>query len=250
MKFSIITPSYNQGRFIKDTIETILSQKYADYEHLIIDGGSTDDTLDILKTYKHINWISEPDKGAANALNKGFAKATGDILTWINSDDYYDADVLTAVCDIFENNPDIDFVYGNLTFVNEDKTIILKDKTVRYSFDLLVNYYADAVRQPAIFFRRELFNKVGNLDETLKIVFDYDLFLRMLKVTKTHYIDKNIAFVRDYNETITRRNLRKQGLEILKVSRRNGGRIFNRLLLETIFRKLLFPNLAGVKKAN
>ncbi len=248
LKISVITPSYNQGRFIKDTIETIMSQQYPFYEHIIIDGGSKDNSLDILKAYKHLNWVSEPDKGSANALNKGFAKATGDILTWLNSDDYYDEGVFTTVCEAFQNNPGVDFVYGNLTFVDENKLTILKDKTLKYSFDFLVNYFADAVRQPAIFFRRELLNKVGKLDETLKIVFDYDLFIRMLKVAQIFYIDKNFAFVRDYDETITKSNLRKQGLEILKVSRRNGGRVFNRLLLETIYRKLIFPNRAGVKK--
>src|ERR1700755_1492305 len=89
MKISIITPSYNQGRFIEDAILSVLSQGYPDFEHIVIDNCSTDNTLDVLKKYPHVKWVSEPDRGQSNALNKGFGLSTGDVLGWLNCDDFY-----------------------------------------------------------------------------------------------------------------------------------------------------------------
>jgi glycosyltransferase involved in cell wall biosynthesis len=128
LEFSIITPSYNQGKFIRDTIESILSQDYKNIEHIVIDGQSTDNTIEILNEYPHLIWISEQDKGAANAINKGVCIAKGDIIAWINSDDYYEKNVFNDIARVFEENPEISFVYGNLIFVNETKKILHIDK--------------------------------------------------------------------------------------------------------------------------
>jgi glycosyltransferase involved in cell wall biosynthesis len=240
MKISIITPSFNQGRFIKDTIESVLRQNYSDLEHIIVDGGSTDQTLDVIRSYNHLRWISEKDKGPANALNKGFKMATGEIITWLNADDYYNPLILQEVIENFGNG-DYGLVYGKCIFVDEFKNELFRDENINYDINILLNYYPDIIRQPSTFFRKSLLDEVGGLDESLKCVFDYDLFIRMVKKTKAYYLDKYISFVRDYKDTITRRNIRKQGIEILKVSRRNGGRFFSRLVYRSLMRKILFP---------
>jgi glycosyltransferase involved in cell wall biosynthesis len=244
MKISIITPSFNHGRFIQDTIESVLDQKYDNFEHIIIDGGSTDNTLDIISSYKHIKWISEKDSGSASAINKGLNIADGDIISWLNSDDYYDSNVFQRIVEVLSNNTDINFIYGNQTFVNENKVVTLKDKTIPPDLDYLLNYSADIIRQSAIFFTKSLLNKVGNLDIRLKCVFDYDLFLRMIKIAHPFYINDNFAFVRDYPSTISRKYVRKQGIEIIKTSWKYGGNLTSRLVLNALYRKILFPNIS------
>jgi len=241
LKFSIITPSYNQREFITECIESVLNQNYDNYEHIVFDGGSTDNTVSILKSYKHLIWKSEKDTGAANAINKGFSMASGDILVWLNTDDYFEKNIFHQIAEVFNKNKDIEFVYGNLTFIKENKEIIVFNNTANYSLDILLNYCPDIIRQPSSFFRKSLLNKVGKLDESLKCVFDYDLFIRMLKVTKFYHIDNNFVFQRTYPDSLSVKFRRKQGLEIIKVSRRHGGKLFSRLLLSTIYRKILFP---------
>ena len=184
-KFSIITPSYNHSAFIKDTIESVLNQRYENFEHIIIDGGSNDGTVDILKSFPHLQWVSEKDNGSADAINKGFSKATGDVFGWINSDDYYDENVFRKVCDIFKNNPDVELIIGDLTYIDVNHGIILKDKTYNFDLNYLLNSSADVVRQPGTFFRKSLFDKAGYLNTKLKYVFDFELFIRFLKITKT-----------------------------------------------------------------
>jgi glycosyltransferase involved in cell wall biosynthesis len=240
-KFSIITPSLNQGIYIKDNIESVLSQNYEKIEHIIIDGCSSDNTLAIIKNYSHLKWISEPDKGAANAINKGIKLSKGDIITWLNSDDFYEKDILKDVAEIFNENNSINFVYGNLTFVSEEKKNIRADKTLKYDLDCLVHKNADIIRQPCTFFRKSLFDEVGGLNENLKCVFDYDLFIKMLLIEKPYYYDKNIAFYREHKNTLTRKYICIQGLEIIKVSRKYGSRILDKIVLSSIIKKVLLP---------
>jgi len=241
LKFSIVTPTLNHGGFIRDTIESVLNQDYDNFEHIIIDGGSTDNTLDILNEYKHLKWISEKDTGPANAINKGFRMATGDLFAWLNSDDYYEKNVFSPISQYFEKDLNIKFLYGNLTFIVGGPEEFSFEKTRRPSKDYFVHQNADYLRQPCTFFRKELFMKVNGLDEDIKIVFDYDLFIKMLKITEPHYIDQKIAYQRLYDTTLTKRNLTKQAFEIFKVSRKNGARIFDPIMYRSVIKKILFP---------
>ena len=238
-KFSIITPSLNQGRFIEDNIVSVLNQNYVNFEHIIVDGGSTDNTLEILNKYKHLKWISEKDNGAANAINKGFKLASGDLFGWLNADDYYDDDALSLSNEEFKDN--IDLIYGNLTFIDEFKNLIHIDKTVNYSKEYLLNIAPD-VRQPCTFFSKKIFYEVGGLNEDLKLVFDFDLIIRILEKSKIKYINKNLAFYRDYENTLTRRFIRKQAIELFFVGRKYGSdliSVYNRKILK----KLLYGKL-------
>jgi glycosyltransferase involved in cell wall biosynthesis len=240
LKFSIITPSYNQGRFIKDTIESVISQNYNNVEHIVVDGGSTDDTIEILKSYSHLKWISEKDKGAANAINKGVSIAKGDIIAWINSDDYYEVNVFDDIAKRFEEDSEISFVYGNLTYIDEKRNILIADKTEEFIVENIIHKNADSLRQPCSFFKKSLFEKVGCLDEKLKCVFDYDLFIKMLLITKPHYLNKNLAYYREYGDTLTRKNIKTQGMEIIKVSRKYGAKYYDRIVFTSFIKKVLF----------
>jgi glycosyltransferase involved in cell wall biosynthesis len=243
LKFSIITPSYNSERFIHDTIESVMSQNCNEFEHIVIDGGSTDGTIGILKKNTHIKWLSEPDRGAAEAINKGIRMAEGDIIAWINSDDYYEKNILKDVLNVFENNKNIDLVYGNLTYINENKSIIRKEKTEKYDLNYLVHKNADAVRQPCTFFRKKLLDKIGLLDESLRCAFDYDFILRFLINSDSYYLDKNLAYYRDYKNTLTRKYLRHQGYEIIKTARKYGAKFNDKIILSSFVKKILFPEI-------
>ena len=196
LKFSIVTPSLNQGKFITDCIESVLNQEYANFEHIVIDGGSKDQTLQILNNFKHLTWISEKDNGCAEAINKGFKIASGDILTWLNSDDYFEPNIFNSINNIFQTLSETEMVSGSITIVDENKNIIFKDKTQYLTKEILVHKNADLVRQPSTFFRRGLLERVGPLDEKLKLTFDYDLFIKMLSLTKPFYIEDNFAYQR------------------------------------------------------
>ncbi|MDD5363153.1 MAG: glycosyltransferase family 2 protein [Ignavibacteria bacterium] len=243
LKFSIITPTLNQSKYIRQTIESVLSQDYENKELIVVDGGSVDSTIDILNEYKNIKWISEQDSGAANAINKGMKMSGGDIVTWLNSDDYYDVNILKEIADIFEHNPDVGIVYGNLTFVDETGKVLWKDYTTGYDLDTLIHKNADAIRQPCTFFRKTLFDLAGGLDESFTCVFDYDLFIKMMKITVTKYVNRNFAFYRDYSDTLTRKFMRKQGREIIKVSMKNNARIYDKIVISSFIKKVLFPKI-------
>ncbi len=240
LKFSVITPSLNQGRFIRDTIESVLNQNYTNFEHIIIDGGSSDNTISILKEYPHLKWVSGKDKGPSSAINKGFNLATGDVFSWLNSDDFYDENVFHTVNKYFIKNKTEELLFGNLTIVDINGNILYRDKTHKITKDYLVNISADVVRQPCSFFSSKLFKEVGRLDENLNLVFDYDLFIRMLECTQCGFINMNLAFYREYPATLTRRNISKQAKEIFKVSRKHGGNIVSKLNYTNI-KKILFP---------
>lgn len=248
LKFSIITPTLNQGKYIKDNIESVLNQNYNNFEHIVVDGLSVDNTYEIIKGYTHLIWKCEKDSGAAEAINKGFKIAKGDIVAWINSDDYYDSNVFESIADIFLNYPEIDFVYGNLTFVNNEKNIIKVDKTVKYNKGFIIHKSADVIRQPCTFIRKRIINKVGLLDEKLKCAFDYEFFIRIFDNSKTFYINRNLAFYRDHEETLTRKYIRNQGYEIIKVARKYGAGFFDKIILANLIKKILFPNFFIRKK--
>lgn len=238
-KLSIVTPSFNQGKFIKDCIDSVRKQNYPDIEHIIIDALSNDDTLNILKSNKNLRWMSEKDTGAANALNKGFRLTQGDVLAWLNCDDFYYENVLGDVMEIFNNDEKIMIVYGNVDIIDEEKNLLYSQKTEHFDLNFLIHKNADVIRQAGVFFKRELLDRIGFINESLKCAFDYELFIRMLKVTNPVYIDIDIAAQREYDNTLTRRFLKRQGVEIIKTSLKNGGKIYDYIVLFNIVKKIL-----------
>lgn len=248
LKFSIVTPTLNQGIFIKDTIESVLKQNYNNYEHIIMDGGSVDNTEKIVKNYNGIQYIREKDSGPAEAINKGFAISTGEIFGWINSDDYYENYIFEGINRIFESNPGIGMIIGNLTVINQEGKILLKEKTYPYSRDYLIHVNADVIRQPCTFFRKDIFYKAGELNINLKYVFDYDLFIRMLGLTEAMFTNEYYAVYREHENTLTRLNLRKQSSEIRKVSAKYGSKLTDQIFISYL-KKNLFPYKFSFAKA-
>ena len=177
MQFSVVTPSYNQASFIEKTILSVLEQRYPAVEHIIVDGGSTDGTLDILKKYKHLRWISEPDKGQTDAINKGLRMAKGEILAWINSDDYYLHGAFDRVVNAYKDIRKPDVVMGDILVVGQDGGKIARRRAIPYDHKMLL-FGTNYIQQPGVFFTREALEKAGYLDEDLHFAMDWDLWLR------------------------------------------------------------------------
>lgn len=178
---SIVTPSYNQGPFIEATLLSVKNQDYPNIEHIVIDGGSSDNTLEILKKYEkeyNLKWISEPDKGQSDAVNKGFERASGQIIGWLNSDDvYFDQQVISYVVSKFEEFNDVDVLYGDGIMIDENNLVL---KAIHYipqlSFNRLVRF--DCILQPSCFLRREIVQQ-HKLDTELDLGMDYEYYLRL-----------------------------------------------------------------------
>lgn len=199
-KISIVTPSYNQGAFIERTIQSVLNQDYPNLEYIIIDGGSTDGSTEIIKKYqdKLTYWVSEKDQGQTHAINKGFRRATGDIVGWLNSDDEYCSGALETVAKTFIANKDVDFFFGNRITVDENGRVLRDDRHTRFSFSALV-LYGMIVSQPAAFWKRELFEKYGYLDESQRFCMDYEFFCRIGAQIKAKHIRKHLARFRRHS---------------------------------------------------
>jgi len=176
-KVSIVTPSFNQARFLPETLRSVREQDYRNIEHIVVDGGSTDGTLDILRAAPGIRWVSEPDRGQVDALNKGFAMATGNILAWLNSDDTMEPTAVSAAVAALERTG-ADLAYGDLDLIDENGRLIRKFCGIPHDYRILL-YGINYIGQQATFFRRELLKKAGPLREDLDNSFDYELWLRM-----------------------------------------------------------------------
>ncbi len=206
LKLTIVTPSYNQGVFIDQTIRSVLNQGYKNLEYIVIDGGSTDDSLNIINSYssKISKIITEPDNGQSDAINKGFNLAGGEILGWLNSDDVYLPDALNKVADYFEQNPECKWVAGNCIFTD----IFLKPAW-QYNVpqikpeEYLKFWEGNYLSQPSVFFRKELFDEAGGLNINLHYAMDLDLWLRFLSVSPLHLINTDLSINRTYPNTKT-----------------------------------------------
>lgn len=190
---TIVTPSLNQGRFIEQTILSVKNQTYPNIEHIVVDGGSTDETLDILRKYSDsLIWISEPDEGQSDAINKGWRMAKGEILGWLNSDDTYMPWAVQTAINFLSENPGIGMVYGGCNIIDERGKVT--GQCVATEFDLaemLCN--RGGVAQPAAFLRRALLDEVGYLDTNLHLAMDFDLWIRIGLRFKVKYIPQLLA---------------------------------------------------------
>lgn len=203
IQFSIVTPSYNQGRFIRDCIESVLQQQGVSWEHIVIDGGSTDETLDILRSYPHLQWVSEPDKGMSDAINKGFLRARGRWLMWLNTDDYLLPGALARVDAFARAHPEADVIYGYPYFVGRDKRV-LREK-YEHEFDFLTLLFVGCyIQSTATFLKREIIEAGHLLDISYRYVMDYDLYMRLaLSGYKFKYLPEPLAGFRWHGENLS-----------------------------------------------
>jgi glycosyltransferase involved in cell wall biosynthesis len=180
-KISIVTPSYNQGKFIEQTILSVINQNYPNLEYIVIDGGSTDDTVEIIKKYESYitYWVSEPDKGQSHAINKGLEKCTGQIFNWLNSDDWYMPGALFTVANAFINNPRVLFVSGYENHVEQNGIVNLYTGTfLKSSVEETIEFCE--VSQPSTFFKLEAIRKVNCVSEGLHYIMDGELWIKLL----------------------------------------------------------------------
>jgi glycosyltransferase involved in cell wall biosynthesis len=198
---SIVTPTLNQGRFIEQTILSIKGQTYREFEHIVIDGGSTDETLEILRRYEHtypMRWISEPDRGMYDAVNKGMRLASGEILAYLNSDDLYFPWTLETVVEAFAAHPEADFLFGDALGLSPDgREDIRLQPTFRWGFLL----YASSFVQPTVFWRRSLAEEVGDFDASMRLAGDLDYWLRMGQARGFLQVHELLAIERDHVDT-------------------------------------------------
>jgi len=229
---SVITPSLNQAPFLEKTLKSILEQDYPKLEAIVIDGGSNDGSVDIIKRYDHrlTHWISEPDRGPAHAINKGFEMANGEVVAWLNSDDMYADGALWEAGKAFAEDPELDMIFANALYIDEHNKPFLADhgsyRTCFYYGEmqprgLIPAYwrYVHAMPQPTVFFRRSLLDSCGGLDEEYQFIFDFELFFRFAERAKVKKIERTMAFYRIHSGSKTSA-WNKFEIELYRFSRR------------------------------
>lgn len=189
---SVVTPSYNSAKFILEAIESVRQQNYPSIEHIIMDGASTDGTQEILRQYPDLIWVSEPDRGQSHALNKNFRRAQGEIIGWLNADDSYNPEAVRVVVNFFQQHPDVDVVYSDCQFIDENGNKIRHSKSQLFDLEsFLLNNY---IKQPTVFMRKRVLDTVGGVDENLHYVMDKELWLRVGTKFQMRYLpEKSLA---------------------------------------------------------
>lgn len=249
VKISIVTPVFNGEKFIEESIKKLQSQSYENVEHIVIDGGSTDRTIEILDKYK-IKYISEKDNGQSDAINKGFRLATGDVVTWLGVDDYYtDKDVLEKVAKYFEN-PELRILEGRckVVYLGENRELLVPNPEV--TKENLIRWWNEnsIPPQPSIFFKKDLLDRYGLLDESLHFCMDHDLWLRFLSNgEKFVQVEDLFSIYQIHSESKTGSSTHKFVKEHDKVAKRYWGKIWQpsyyKHLAEYIYAKRKFKNV-------
>jgi glycosyltransferase involved in cell wall biosynthesis len=256
---TIITPSFNQMRYIEATIQSVLTQDYPNLEYTIVDGGSSDGTVEIIKKYalesddlppeerkqasriRKINWwVSEPDKGQTDAINKGFARANGQILAWLNSDDTYEPGAISKAVKYLMDHPEVGMVYGDCNFINETGNVIGKFGSAQTDYRLLRQGYVH-IPQQTMFFRAELWKQLGPLDPSFYFAMDYDLWTRIAAHTEIKYVPQTWANFRLHTTGKTIAADDRCWPEMIRVHYRDGGSFFSVIVARYYIRKLIAP---------
>ena len=224
---TIVTPSYNQGRFIAATIESVLLQDYPHIEYLVIDGASTDGTADVVARYADwLTFISEPDRGQSDAINKGFKRARGEFVAWLNSDDLLLPGAVSAAVDALLARPDAGAVYGHGYQIDEDGNVISRFAPTQ-EFDLwrLLNL-SDYILQQSVFFRRSVFDEIGWLDEDLHYGMDWEILMRIGLRYPMVLVPRDMGAIREYAAAKSFSGGTKRAHELAKIMRRHTGKRF------------------------
>lgn len=193
---SIVTPSYNQASFLETTIRSVLEQDYPFVEYFVMDGGSTDGSVDIIRKYtgQLSGWVSEKDRGQGDAINKGLARAKGGIAAWLNSDDYYLPGAISSAVKLFEQNPDVALVYADMLAVDQNGQTLNVLRYGQYTLEDLLCF--QIIGQPAVFFRREAYEKAGGLDISFHYMLDHHLWIRIARQGRILYVPQTWAVAR------------------------------------------------------
>jgi glycosyltransferase involved in cell wall biosynthesis len=246
---SIVTPSFNQVQFLESTIRSVLEQDYPNIEYILVDGGSTDGSVDIIHRYagRFAWWVSEKDLGQTDAINKGFAHAKGDILAWLNSDDTYEHQAVSEAVAFLGTQPEVGLVYGDAAFIDEAGHVIGRFPAAQTSYDRLRRGYVH-IPQQASFWRADLWKKVGPLDPSFFFAMDYDLWVRLAALAPLHYLPRLWANFRLHHQGKTIAADDRCWPEMLKVHFRDGGSWFGVLPAKYLIRKLVAPLINARRK--
>lgn len=225
LRITVVTPSLNQGAYIETAIRSVLSQGYDNLEYIILDGGSTDGSIEIIRRHEAqlAHWDSRPDDGPAEAINRGLARATGDILAWLNADDAYLPGALHAAAAALTERPDVALVYGEGWYIDEAGARIEPCRFVRRQFERRYLVNKDPILQPAAFWRRALWDRTGPLDTSLRWVFDWEWFIRAHAHGRFLYLPRDLAYYRVQPAALTRTGGLARQLEHGRVTRRYGA---------------------------
>ncbi len=242
---SIVTPSYNQARYLEETICSVLGQTYPHIEYLLIDGGSTDGSLEVIQRYapRLAYWVSERDHGQTEAINKGFARAKGDILAWLNSDDTYQPQAVAEAVAFLQEHPEAGMVYGDASLIDEGGQVIGRFPAAQTDYRRLRRGYVH-IPQQAAFFRAALWRKVGPLDPTFYFAMDYDLWVRLARLASVCYHPRLWANFRLHQGGKSVISDERCWPEMLRVHYRDGGSRFAWLVLLARLRSLLYGRLS------
>jgi len=239
---SIVTPSYNQATFLEATIGSVLAQDYPHIEYILVDGGSNDGSLEIIRRYSNrlAWWVSEKDRGQTDAINKGFEHANGQVLAWLNSDDTYQPGAIRQAVAYLQSHPMVGMVYGDCNFINAAGQRIGRFPAAQTDYRRLKQGYVHIPQQSA-FWRADLWRKVGPLDPTFYFAMDYDLWVRLAKISLLDYHPQTWANFRlhDMGKTVAADDCCWP--EMLKVHYREGGSFFSLIVAKYYLRKLAAP---------
>jgi glycosyltransferase involved in cell wall biosynthesis len=240
---SIITPSFNQARYLEAAMKSVFAQEYPRLEYIVVDGGSTDGSADIIKRYEHklAWWVSEKDKGQTDAINKGFARARGDILAWLNSDDTYEPGAVNSAVQALQAHPEAGMVYANCNFINEGGQVIGKFGAAQTDYRRLREGYVH-IPQQSMFFRAGLWKQLGPLDPSFYFAMDYDLWTRIAARMQLKYIaDQTWANFRLHTSGKTIAADDRCWPEMMRVHYRDGGSFLSVIVAKYYIRKLIAP---------
>lgn len=241
-RITIVTPSFNQAPYLEATIQSVLSQRDVDLEYFIMDGGSTDGSLEIIRKYEHrlAGWVSEPDQGQTDAINKGFSRASGEVLAWLNSDDTYQPGAVRQALDLLNRHPEMSFVYGDCNYIDETGRVIGRFPAAQTDYRRLRQGYVH-IPQQSSFFRASLVRQVGQLDPTFYFAMDYDLWVRLAKIAPPLYVQQLWANFRLHRDAKTITADDRCWPEMLKVHYREGGSFLSVIVAKYYIRKMAAP---------
>jgi glycosyltransferase involved in cell wall biosynthesis len=239
---SIVTPSRNQATFLEATMKSVLNQDYPEIEYLVIDGASTDGSLEIIHKYqKRLSyWVSEPDRGQTDAINKGFARARGEILAWLNSDDIYLPGTIARAVAYLTSHPEVGMAYGAADFINEKDQVIGHFPARRTDYRRLRQGYVHIPQQSA-FFRASIWKQVGPLDPSFFFAMDYDLWVRIARIARIEYIPEVWSHFRLHQDAKTISADDRCWPEMMRVHWRDGGSWLSPIVFKYLARRIFAP---------